>query len=87
MLYFIYLHNHEPEILIMIGNKIRIVRQIKGISQEAMAMKLMISQPAYSKIENGKIVLSKERLQIILDELNISEETIREFNPIDILKK
>jgi transcriptional regulator with XRE-family HTH domain len=71
----------------MIGNKIRIVRQIKGISQEAMAMKLMISQPAYSKIENGKIVLSKERLQIILDELNISEETIREFNPIDILKK
>jgi transcriptional regulator with XRE-family HTH domain len=71
----------------MIGNKIRIVRQIKGISQEAMAMKLMISQPAYSKIENGKIVLSPERLQIILDELNISEETIREFNPIDILKK
>ncbi len=71
----------------MIGNKIRIVRQIKGISQEAMAMKLMISQPAYSKIENGKIVLTKERLQIILDELNISEETMREFNPIDILKK
>ncbi|HSH65266.1 MAG TPA: helix-turn-helix transcriptional regulator [Bacteroidia bacterium] len=71
----------------MIGNKIRIVRQIKGISQEAMAMKLMISQPAYSKIENGKIVLSPERLQVILDELNISEETIREFNPIDILKK
>lgn len=73
--------------LTMIGNKIRIVRQIKGISQEAMAMKLMISQPAYSKIENGKIVLSPERLQVILDELNISEETIREFNPIDILKK
>ncbi len=71
----------------MIGNKIRIVRQIKGISQEAMAMKLMISQPAYSKIENGKIVLSPERLQIILDELNISEETIREFNPTDILRK
>ncbi|HET6226154.1 MAG TPA: helix-turn-helix transcriptional regulator [Bacteroidia bacterium] len=71
----------------MIGNKIRIVRQIKGISQEAMAMKLMISQPAYSKIENGKIVLSPERLEIILNELNISEETIREFNPIDILKK
>ncbi|HRG52481.1 MAG TPA: helix-turn-helix transcriptional regulator [Bacteroidia bacterium] len=71
----------------MIGNKIRIVRQIKGISQEAMAMKLMISQPAYSKIENGKIFLSPERLEIILNELNISEETIREFNPIDILKK
>ncbi len=71
----------------MIGNKIRMVRQIKGISQEAMAMKLMISQPAYSKIENGKIVLTQERLQIILDELNISEEMIRQFNPIEILSK
>ena len=38
----------------MIGEKIRKIRTLKGLSQDYMAEKLKISQPAYSDIENNK---------------------------------
>ncbi len=74
--------NEEFNIL---GNKIRALRQIQGISQEAIAIKLNISQAAYSKIENKKIIITPERLKIILKELNVSDETLRKFNLKEIL--
>ena len=46
----------------IIGRKIRIVRQLKGYSQEYMAMRLGISQNAYSKLERGKIRLKNQRV-------------------------
>ncbi len=46
----------------IIGRKIRIVRQLKGYSQEYMAMRLGISQNAYSKLERGKIKLNNQRV-------------------------
>ena len=70
----------------LLGNNIRTIRQIKGISQEALAMKLNISQAAYSKMENGLIVLTDERLEIILKELNISHETVLDFDLNKIFK-
>lgn len=69
----------------LLGNKIRTIRQIKGISQEAIAMKLLISQPAYSKIESGKIILTPDRFQIILEELGVTEVAFRNFNLNTIL--
>ena len=75
--------SENPSVL---GNKIRTIRQIKGISQEAMAMKLLISQPAYSKIESGKILLTADRLQLILEELAITEEAMRKFDLDTIFK-
>lgn len=71
----------------LFGSKIRIIRQIKGVSQEALAVKLNISQAAYSKIENGKTILTSERLAIILKELNISDKTLREFDSNEIFKE
>lgn len=38
------------------GENLRIARQIKGISQEAMSWDLSISQSTYSRIESGKII-------------------------------
>lgn len=73
--------------LTMLGNKIRIIRQIKGISQLALAVKLDISQAAYSKIENGKTILTSDRLVIILRELNISDKTLRDFDSNEIFKE
>ena len=70
----------------MLGDNIRIIRQIKGVSQEAIAVKLNISQAAYSKMENGIISLSAERLMIILNELNVSEKTLREPDMKNVLK-
>lgn len=50
-----------------IGKKIRVVRQVKGFSQEYMAMRLGISQNAYSKMERGKIFMRPERIQRIAE--------------------
>lgn len=69
----------------LLGNKIRTIRQIKGISQEAIAIKLLISQPAYSKIESGKIILTPDRFQVILEELGVTEVAFRNFNLNTIL--
>ena len=77
----------NDENLKTLGNKIRVIRQIKGISQEALALKLNISQAAYSKIESGKTTLSYERLEVILEELSISDKTMRDFNLNQILNQ
>jgi len=53
--------------------KVKEVRKEKGISQEYMAIKLGISQSAYSKKERGVIAMSG------FDNLAISE--ILEVNP------
>ena len=44
--------------------KIRLLRQMQGLSQEYMAQKMGVSQPAYSKLEFGKtkITLPKRAL-------------------------
>ena len=77
----------NDENLKTLGNKIRVIRQIKGISQEALALKLNISQAADSKIESGKTTLSYERLEVILEELSISDKTMRDFNLNQILNQ
>ncbi len=69
------------------GNNIRIIRQLKGVSQEAIAVKRNVSQAAYSKMENGIISLSAERLKIILHELNVSEKALRELDINTIFKE
>ncbi len=53
-----------------IGNNIRKIREIKGFSQEYMAIQLEISQKTYSRIENekGKIDFKKiEKISNILE--------------------
>jgi|SaaInl3SG_22_DNA_1037383.scaffolds.fasta_scaffold32860_2 transcriptional regulator with XRE-family HTH domain len=44
---------------------IRVIREIKGLSQEYMAMKLHMSQSAYAKIERTETRLTVDRLQSI----------------------
>lgn len=52
--------------------EIRIQRQKRGISQEAMAFDLNISQPAYSKIERGETELTITRIYEIAEIFKIS---------------
>jgi transcriptional regulator with XRE-family HTH domain len=68
-----------------VTNKIRIIRQGKNISQEAIAAKLNITQVAYSKIENCKLFLTNERFQKILRELSVTEKEFQKFNLNKIL--
>jgi transcriptional regulator with XRE-family HTH domain len=43
------------------------LRELRRISQEAVAFNLKITQSTYAKIESGKTKLSVERLQAIAD--------------------
>lgn len=75
------------ENLIRIGNNIRIIRQSLGYSQELMAIKLNISQPAYSKMENGKIKICKDNLDTICEILQINPVDLSNFNIKEIIKQ
>lgn len=48
-----------------LGRKIRFVRTLKGYSQEYMAMRMSISQNAYSKMERGSIRIKPDRFRSI----------------------
>lgn len=68
-----------------LGLKIRTLRELKGISQDAIARCLGISQQAFQKIETGKTKLDFERVALIAVELNIELETLINFNPDNFL--
>lgn len=53
------------------GEKIRIYRMQRKITQQEMADALNVSQRAFSKIENGEVSLKFERLAEIAKLLNI----------------
>lgn len=63
----------------MVGLKIRMIREVRGYSQEYMADKLGMAQNSYSRIENNQTKLSAEVLQKIATILGVS--------PMDILSQ
>lgn len=54
----------------MVIENIKRIRSLKGISHEAMAINLGVSQGAYTKIENKETKLTVERLYAIAEVLN-----------------
>jgi len=67
----------------MVGNKIKIVREIRNYSQEYMASQLGISQNAYSRIELNKTKLTTEVAEKIASILEISlMDLLSKDNPI-----
>lgn len=61
----------------MYGGKIKMIRELRGFSQEYMAGKLGIAQNTYSKIETNQSKLSAEMLENVAKELGVT--------PVDIL--
>jgi transcriptional regulator with XRE-family HTH domain len=61
----------------MYGEKIRVIRELRGFSQEHMASELGIAQNTYSKIETNSSKLTAEMLQKVAEVLGVS--------PVDIL--
>lgn len=49
----------------MIGNKIRILREVKGLSQDNLAIELGITQPSYARLEKADERISITRLMHI----------------------
>ncbi len=60
-----------------LANKIRKIREVKGYSQEYMALKLELSQRAYSRMEKGETKLSWERIKDI--------STVLEIDPVELV--
>ncbi|MBX3101666.1 MAG: helix-turn-helix transcriptional regulator [Bacteroidetes bacterium] len=60
-----------------IGNKIRMVRELRGYSQEYMADRMGISQTSYSRLESEATDLTLSRLDQVANVL--------EINPMDLL--
>lgn len=63
-----------------IGLKIRKVRELKDFSQGFVADKLLVSQSTYSDIENGKQLVSKEKLEKIAEVLGVTTEMLENFS-------
>jgi transcriptional regulator with XRE-family HTH domain len=58
--------------------KLRRIREIYGYSQEYVADRLGISQPAYWQKENGKRYPSDERLEQIADLYNLTVTDLKD---------
>lgn len=67
-------------------DKIRKMRDLKGIKQEDMALFLGISQQAYSKLETGESELSLQKLEKITEKLEVSLPTLLDFNPHNVFQ-
>lgn len=67
--------------------KLRRIREIYGYSQEYVAERLGISQPAYWQKENGKRYPSDERLEQIADLYKLTVEDLKEGELNSVLIK
>lgn len=56
-----------------IGEKIRKIRELKGLKQENIAKELGMSLGGYGKIERGESSISIERLQKIAEALELAD--------------
>ncbi len=65
---------------LIIGHKVRAVRELMGMSQEYVAQKLDISQSKLSKIENDEIKLTFEEVYEISKILGVDINNIINFD-------
>ncbi len=65
----------------MYGVKIRMVRELRGLSQENVAMRLGIAQNTYSGYENNQIKISAEMLEKVADVLEVSPMDLMNQQP------
>ena len=69
---------------ISVGHKIRAAREFKELSQEYLANKLGISQPALSKIENNETKLDFEKVEEIAAILGVDVDDMLNFDKANI---
>ena len=65
----------------MYGTKIRMMRELRGLSQDNVANELGIAQNTYSKIESNQTKLTTEMLAKIADVLEVSPMDIMTQQP------
>ena len=63
-----------------LGDKIKKIRDLKGLKQDEVAAKLNISTQAYSKIERNETKVDSERLEQLANIFGISADDIQKFD-------
>ena len=58
----------------LVGQRIRKVRELRGISQREMAKRLDMEPSGYNRLESGETKLDVERLKRIAGELDMKPE-------------
>jgi len=71
----------------LIGDKIKNIRELKNYTQQYVASKLDMTQAGYSKIEKGKTRLSIEKLGQLARVLELPIENIITFSGSSCLKE
>lgn len=71
----------------LVGEKIRILRKEKGLTQEDLAEKSNLQDSYISGVENGDRNISLLTLEKIIKALDVSPETIFNFNNIDLINE
>ena len=62
------------------GDKTRIIRDIKGLSQDNVAHDVGITRNAYGDMERGKLGISEKRLEQIASALGVTPKDIHNFD-------
>ena len=70
----------EPLAFAQIGEKLRRLRELKGLRQEAVAQELGMTTNGYGKIERGESSITLERLEQIASVLKLSPLDILQFD-------
>lgn len=66
---------------LMIGHKIKTIRELKGFSQDYISTKINLSQNSLSKIEKGEIKLSFSKACELASALETDINTLINFEP------
>lgn len=70
--------------MIPIGRNIKMIRELKNLTQEYVAKQLEMSVSNYSYIENGKTDITFSKLEKIAEVLEVSYQQILNLNPSQI---
>lgn len=72
---------------LLVGHKIKLIREMQNISQDYLASFLAISQVSFSKIENNQLSISFERLCKIAEALEVDVNVVINFDKQDVFRK
>ncbi|MDO3425494.1 helix-turn-helix transcriptional regulator [Chryseobacterium sp. APV1] len=64
----------------ILGNRVKMIRELKNYSQKYVSERLDISQAAYSKLETGETKITDEKLNQIAEILEVKPEDIKSFD-------
>ena len=70
----------EPNTTYRIAEKIRKLREVKGLKQETMAKRMGLTTNGYGKIERGESSITLDRLEQIAQVLEVSTLDILQFD-------